>query len=84
MLPLNTIALTISVNAATFVAELFAATAGHMVAALRPLDPKVAERALFKLLTLSDCVECIIELFDIVSGEVLVTGLAFMPRLLAS
>ena len=55
-----------------------------MVAAVRPLDPKVAERALFKLLTLSDCVECIIELFNIVSGEVFVTGLAFVPRLLAS
>lgn len=43
-------AATLFIDASALVAELFATAAGHVVAALRPLDPEVAVRALFEVL----------------------------------
>ena len=69
---------TFLIDASTFVAEFFAASAFHVVTALRLLDPKLAEGALLELISFDKLFKCLVKLVRITIVLVLFARLVFV------
>jgi hypothetical protein len=73
-----TCACTLFIDSSTFVTEFFPASASHMVATSRSFNPKLAEGALLKFLTLNEFLKLLFNLIRISAISILLAWLAFV------